>query len=56
MARSFASLRMTELFCIFSYVLTLKSCLTVGRTKTIIVNTPKTVPNGMNAQLIQAIT
>ena len=33
-----------------------KSSLTVGRTKTIIVNTPNTVPNGENAQLIQAIT
>jgi len=33
-----------------------KSGLTVGRTKTTIVNTPRIVPNGMNMHAIPAIT
>ncbi len=40
----------------YSAVLTANSSLTDGRSKTMIVNTPKTVPKGIKIQLMAAIT
>ena len=40
----------------YSAVLTANSSLTDGRSKTMMVNTPKTVPKGIKIQLMAAIT